>query len=329
MLQKKTVSIIIPNYNGRRLLEQYLPHTLQAVQNAGTTFEIIVIDDCSTDDSVSFIHTHYPEIKLLQNHKNSGFSYTCNQGIQAAQMELILILNSDVKLSADYFEHLWPYFAQPDTFGVMGRIKDMDGPRIQDAARMPKLNGLKLKSWFYYLDSEAPTYTLYLSGANALVDARKLKTLQGFNLLFSPFYGEDFELSLRAWRMGWPCYYEHRATCGHEVSASTKNYKTARWVKMIYFRNRYYLHALHLNGFMLVLWFLQITFIDLLPKMLIGQFWIGTSYLQFLKHRKEIKQARKAFYQLMHTHASYHSLNDVLTRIKQSVKGKRLVKVDE
>ncbi|WP_342644803.1 glycosyltransferase [Mucilaginibacter sp. CSA2-8R] len=325
---KKSVSIIIPNYNGRQLLEQYLPYTLHAVKNSGAVYEVIVVDDCSKDDSVAYLRSQYPDINVLVNAQNGGFSYTCNQGIQAARMDLILLLNSDIKLSPDYFDQQWRYFDREDTFGVMGRITDIDGPRIQDAARMPKFNGFKLKTaYFYYRTDQQPALTLYLSGANALVDAQKLKAMGGFNETFSPFYAEDFELSLRAWRLNWKCYYEHQSVCGHEVSASTKNYKTARWVKMVYFRNRYYLHALHLGRAALALWFLQITLIDLLPKIITGKFWMLESYTSFLKNLSQISGRRKQFKFLMQQHHSTTTVSDVFETISKSVEGAKVERV--
>jgi GT2 family glycosyltransferase len=328
---KKSVSVIIPNYNGKHLLQEYLPYTFAAINNAGVKYEIIIVDDCSTDDSVAFIKDEYPHIKLLVNSQNKGFSYSCNQGIQAAIHELILLLNSDVKLTPDYFEALWPYFLEPDTFGVMGQIKDMNGEGIQDAARMPKFNGFKIKTaWFYYTNNCADRlYTFYLSGANALVDAAKLKAMGGFNELFSPFYGEDFELGIRAWRLNWKCYYEHNAICRHSVSASTKNYKTAQWVKSIYYRNRFFVHALHLNGFRLWLWFLQISFIDLFPKIIAGQWWMWKSYTSFLKSSSSIKLARQNFKQLMQQNNSITSMSNVVDTLTASVADKKLIRVKE
>jgi len=327
--RKKSVSIIIPNYNGRQLLEKYLPFTLQAVHNAEVEFEVIVIDDCSSDDSVEYLQHSYPSVQLIRNPVNKGFSFSCNKGIKAAQKDLALILNSDVKLSADYFEHLWPYFEEESTFGVMGRIIDMGGTRIQDAARMPEGNRLKLKTaWFYYLADGGHAYTFYLSGANALVDLKKLKEIGGFNEMFSPFYCEDFDLGLRAWRLNWKCFYEHSAVCEHEVSASTKDYKTSRWVKMIYFRNRYYLHALHLHGFRLFLWFLRITLVDLLPKIISGQFWLGKSYFSFLANFPAISIARKRFRRLMNKHHSTTGIDDVVNTIIRSVQDQKIIRIE-
>jgi GT2 family glycosyltransferase len=325
---KKSVSVVIPNYNGKHLLKEYLPFTYAALNNAEIVYEVIIVDDCSKDDSVEFIKTAYPEIKLVVNPVNKGFSYACNRGIEVTQHELILILNSDVKLTADYFEYQWKYFLACDTFGVMGRIIDMEGDGIQDAARVPKFNGLKLKTdYFCYSDSEnSRLYTFYLSGANALVDASKLKQLGGFSEIFSPFYCEDMELSIRAWRLGWKSYYEHHAICRHQVSASTKNYETAQWVKSVYFRNRFYLHAIHLNGIALLLWYLQITLIDLIPKLLIGHTWIWNSYKELFKNRKLIRQYKSNFKELLTQNTSRITIFNVVSKIRSSVENKKLHK---
>lgn len=328
-MDKRSVSIIIPNYNGRHLLEEYLPITIAVAEQSGALFEIIVVDDASKDESVSFMKSNYPNVKLIVNSENRGFSFTCNRGIDAAGNELILLLNSDVKLTPGYFDEQWKYFEQPGTFGVMGRIIDMNGDGIQDAARMPKSNGFKLKTdYFYYVSdpAEAGLYTFYLSGANALIDAVKLKELGGFNELFSPFYCEDIELGLRAWRMGWKCYYEHQSVCRHQVSASTKNYKTAKWVKSIYYRNRFYFHAIHLDGLASLAWYCQITLIDLLPKLLAGQWWIWDSYRQLFQNSAAIKQNKETIRRLMAKHNSHISVSEMISIIKASIKGKQFTR---
>ncbi|HEY2581211.1 MAG TPA: glycosyltransferase family 2 protein [Mucilaginibacter sp.] len=325
---RKSISVVIPNYNGRLLLEKYLPYTITAVKNTGVEYEIIIVDDCSTDNSVEFIESVHPDIKLITNAENKGFSYSCNRGIEAAKHELILLLNSDVKLNPDYFEHQWKYFLRWDTFGVMGRIIDMEGDHIQDAARIPKFNGFKLKTdYFYYTDNPKDRLrTFYLSGANALIDAAKLKQIGGFYEIFSPFYCEDMEMSIRAWRLNWRCYYEHNAICRHEVSASTKNYQTAQWVKSIYYRNRFYLHAIHLNGAALVAWYFQITFIDMLPKILAGQTWIWESYKELFRNRKLINQYKQKLEKLLHDKESHGTIFQIVQRIQSTVKHKHIIR---
>ena len=62
MDSKKSISIIIPNYNGKNLLKEYLPFAIEAIENADTVYELIIVDDRSTDDSVDFIRANYPSV---------------------------------------------------------------------------------------------------------------------------------------------------------------------------------------------------------------------------------------------------------------------------
>lgn len=322
MVHKRSISIILPNYNGAHLLEKYLPFTLTAIQNAEVEFEVIVVDDASTDQSINFLQTHYPEITLIANPQNKGFSHTCNTGIRVAKHELIFLLNTDVKLTPDYFEHQWRYFEREDTFGVMGRIIDMEGDHIQDAARILAFNGFKLKTnRFFYSENPADFVpTAYLSGANALIDAKKLKTIGGFNELFSPFYSEDAELSLRAWRLGWKCWYDHQSICRHQLSASTNNYKSPHWVKTVYFQNRFFIHAIHLNGLKLLGWYLQISLLDLIPQLITGKFWLLKSYLQLFQQQTRINSSKKEFKALMKKNAGKRSITNVAAEINSMIK---------
>lgn len=324
---KRNVSIIIPNYNGALLLKQYLPFTIAAAKNTGMAYEIIVVDDASTDGSVAFIEQHYQEVVLLKNPVNQGFSYSCNEGMKIAKHELLLFLNSDVKLSPDYFDHQWQYFEKEGTFGVMGRIMSMDERRMEDTARFPKFMGCKIKaSQFFYSEEEKNFIpTTYLSGANALVDAEKMKSIKGFDQIFSPFYAEDLDLGLRAWRLGWKCYYEHQSVCFHQISSTTKNYCAKGWVKQIYYRNRFLLHAIHLEGFSLRVWYLHVLFLEVMPKLLLGQFWIWKSFRQFLNHSKAIYRSKRRLNLLMEKNKSSFSLFEVKKIISLEMKGKNII----
>jgi GT2 family glycosyltransferase len=234
---------------------------------------------------------------------------------------LIFLLNSDVKLSADYFEYQWKYFSLQDTFGVMGRIVDMEGDNMQDTARALRLSGFKLKTDFFYSSSPgALVPTIYLSGANALIDAKKLKSIGGFDEIFCPFYGEDLDLGLRAWRLGWKCYYEHQSICRHEVSASTKNYKTANWVKTVYFRNRFYVHAIHLSGVLKAMWVSQIL-VDIASKVLSGQYWMYNSYKALFQNKEAIRSSRKRLKTLMQAHNSNRTIKQVISEFNEMLTG--------
>lgn len=324
---QKSVSIVIPNYNGRHLLEKYLPSVFTAVENANTQFEIIVIDDGSKDDSVDFVKTHYPTIKLLVNDKNRGFSYTCNHGIRESRYELILLLNSDVKLDSNYFSAQWKYFERADTFGVMARIMSFDESRIEDAARLLYYSGCRIKAnQFYYSENlnDDEVYTAYLSGANALVDAKKLKELGGFDEIYSPFSSEDFDLSLRAWQVGWKCYYEHQSFCFHHVSGSTKTQIKSNFIKKTYYRNRYILQGIHLTGVRKRLYPLQQIITELIPKLLTGKTWVLDSYKDYLAHKNQINKSRYHLQQLKAKYQSTFNITDIIEVINQSVSHKKI-----
>ena len=321
MYKRKSVSIIIPNYNGVSLLEKYLPDTLRAIRHAGVPYEVIVVDDCSTDGSVDFILANYPETKLLINASNRGFSYTCNQGIKMAEMELVLLLNSDVSVSEDYFAKLWRYFEDPDTFGVMSRIMNTDG-KIEDAARLLAFSGMKFKAtrFFYSNDPTKKTPTAYLSGANALVCREKLVELSGFDEVFSPFYCEDVDLSFRAWRMGWKCFYEHESVCHHEVSKTIRSSHSKNKLLSVVYRNKLILHAIHLDGLRRRLWYVQMLFVEVLLRMLVGKFWILTALREFYRRRAEIRISREKLSQQMAGRNSKLSLFEVKRRFFDPVR---------
>jgi GT2 family glycosyltransferase len=326
----KGLSIVIPNYNGKHLFEKYFAQNLEVFKTLTIPFEIIVVDDGSKDDSLVYLNENYlHQIQIIAKKINSGFSNTCNQGIKAAKYDLVFLLNTDVLLTPNYFDRLFKYFDDENTFGVMGRIIGINDDIIQDAARLPKLFGRKIKPTnFYYLDDEnekAPT--LYLSGAIALIDAKKIKTLGGFNELFSPFYGEDAELCLRAWRMGWKCFYEHQAICRHEISGSTKNYQKKYWIKTIYFRNRYFLHVLHLNGLDLLLWHFQVIFSDIIPSIITFKTYKLKAYIQVFVQLVELKKKKVAFEILMKKQGVFNSILDVITIIKSLLIGKKITRI--
>lgn len=326
---KKTVSVVLPNYNGKKLMEMYLPSVMTALKNAETTYELIIIDDCSKDDSVAFIRAHYPEVILFVNSKNLGFAGTCNRGIAAATMELTFILNSDVQLTPDYFMAQWKYFEQADTFGVMGRIMSKDGERIEDAARILFYEGCRIKSNRFYYNENAHEwdYTAYLSGANALVDTAKLKELNGFDEIYSPFSSEDSDLSTRAWLLGWKCYYEHSSVCFHQVSGSIKKNIRSKLVSTVYYRNRFIFQQIHLTGVRAYVLPIYILLVEVLAKTLIGKFWIWGSYREYLSMSEEIRLSKEKLNSLKDKHASSLDIDDIMALISNSINSRDVVRL--
>lgn len=292
----RSISVVIPNYNGRRLLEENLPSVIAALKFSAVDYELIISDDFSTDDSLAYLKRSYPEIIVIPSEMNRGFSITANRGIAMAEKELTFILNNDVKLKADYFTHQFRYFERNDTFGVMGSICSSGGKLI-DAAKYPKWSGTTVKSTVNYILPNAgqlkqiPTY--FLSGANALVDTKKLKTLKGFNEMYSPFYMEDVDLSVRAWRMGWKCYYEPGSLCHHSVSETIGKYNPSKKVQIISKRNRFTFNLLHLEGKRKIAWIIMLH-LNLLYRWIFDARYYA-SFREFTGRKQNISSSKKEF----------------------------------
>lgn len=320
------LSVVIPNYNGIELLPITLPTVFSALENSGLPFEVIVSDDCSTDQSVHFLSQHFPSVLVIQNSKNSGFAITANKGAQAAHYDLLLVLNSDVKLEPNYFEHLFRYFERPDTFGVMGRIIGWNDEVIQDGAKYPSFQNAKIKMNLNYImenedEMKNGLYSMYISGANALVDRSSFLQLGGFNELFSPFYVEDYDLSLRAWRMGWKCYYEHFAICRHKTSTTIKSNSRKQFIRTITNRNKWFLHAIHLTGIEKFLWMIQMMG-EVLFQTLLLKFYYTKAFRMFIADYGKVRSSRSQLKVL--GNGQLKSAREVAGFIWASVKDKKI-----
>jgi GT2 family glycosyltransferase len=240
-----SISIIIPNYNGSEIIVNTILCAIQALETSHVTdYEIIVSDDASIDDSINVIKANFNDVIIIESDLNTGFAGNTNRGIFKAQKELVFLLNSDVQLTEGYFKPLVPMFTNEKIFGVMGAIKDAETLENQDGAKYPKLFLYNIESNKNVMSEKEILPTFFLSGANALIRSDYLKKIGGFCELFNPYYSEDVELGIRAWRMGWELYFHPEAICFHETSSTISKIKSEK-VQLIAKRNKYIQHSLH------------------------------------------------------------------------------------
>jgi GT2 family glycosyltransferase len=263
----KSISVVIPNYNGIELFKVNLPPLYKALEKSGSNYEIIVADDASNDDSVDFLKQNYPDVKILTSPVNKGFSSTMNRGIFAAKNDLVLSLNSDVVLMEDYFLPLFRYFKDPDTFAVAGKIIGLNDDQVQDSAKYPNVAFGNISGTTNYKivnykskDTILGMPSFFTSGANTVYDREKLVFAEGFTELYSPYYGEDLDLSMKAWRLGWKSYYEEKAICRHPSSSTIKKYNPPKKIRVVTRRNKMIMHFTHLNGLDWVIFLLRTMF---------------------------------------------------------------------
>jgi GT2 family glycosyltransferase len=95
------VAVVILNWNGKKFLEQFLP---SVIQYSSEVAEIVVADNASTDESVSFIKKHFPEVTLIINESNGGFSKGYNDALKKVDAEYYVLLNSDIEVTENWIE---------------------------------------------------------------------------------------------------------------------------------------------------------------------------------------------------------------------------------
>ena len=95
-------AVVILNYNGRKFLEQFLPNVLENTNRE--LAEVIVADNASTDDSVAFMQSHYPNIRLIENESNGGFATGYNLALRQIEAEYFVLLNSDIEVTPRWIE---------------------------------------------------------------------------------------------------------------------------------------------------------------------------------------------------------------------------------
>lgn len=232
MAQK--ISVIIPNFNGRRLLAGNLPDVVKNCPGC----EIIVVDDASTDDSAQLVRKNFKEVKLLVNKKNLGFARSVNKGVKESTGDLILLLNSDVVPREDFLKPALHHFRNKKIFAVGLADQSHEEDKIVTRGR----GGAKFEKGLvrHFAAKNEPGETLWVSGGSGLFDKKKFQQLGGFDPIFAPFYWEDIDLGYRAQKAGFMCLFEPAAKVDHfhEEGAIKKSFSPF-FVKTVSYKNQF------------------------------------------------------------------------------------------
>ena len=211
-------SVVIPNWNGRDLLEKYLPSIIEALAGNPAN-EVVVVDNGSTDGSVEFVREHFPHVTLLALPRNLGFGGGSNAGFRAAKNEVVVLLNSDMRVAPDFLAPLLEGFRDPLVFAVSCQIFFTDPTKLREETGLTQAwwqdGGLRVR----HRDDPAiqdlfPCF--YGGGGSCAFDRAKFLELGGFDPLLEPFYLEDTDLGYMAWKRGWKVLYQPRSVVFHE-----------------------------------------------------------------------------------------------------------------
>jgi len=242
------LSVIIVNYNVRHFLEQCLYSVRKATKNIET--EVWVVDNNSVDGSVEMLKEKFPDVKLIDNKKNVGFSAANNQAIRQSTGEYVLLLNPDTVVEEETFTKTIAFMDSHPEAGALG-VKMIDGtghflPESKRALPTPEVAFYKIfglatlfpkskrfgKYHLTYLSPDETNEVDVLSGAFMLM---RKAAVDKAGLLDETFfmYGEDIDMSYRITQAGYKNYYFAGTRIIHYKGESTRK-GSVNYVIMFY-----------------------------------------------------------------------------------------------
>lgn len=218
------ISIVVPNWNGRKLLEKNLPAVLKSKPD-----QIIVSDDGSVDESLVFLGEKYPQIKIIK-HPRVGFAENCNLGVKDSLGEIVVLLNNDVVPEPNFLEPLSRDFSDPKVFAVSFNEPQWSWAKIywQDGFIEHKAGEKTTKT---HLSGWA-------SGGSSAFRKSLWNELGGFDKIYYPFYWEDLDLSYRAWKRGYKILWEPKSIVHHQHEGTIGSHFSKDYIQFISSRNQ-------------------------------------------------------------------------------------------
>lgn len=213
------VSVIVPVWNG--LID--LPACLDAVlMQSYPDFEVIVMDDGSTDGSADYVTQHYPSVRVSQNEHNFGYSITCNKGLDLAEGDVLVLLNQDTEAHPGWLDALVEAIKSDRKVGIVGGKCLYPGGDIQHAGGYLDARGAGYHYGYGEKDEgqyERRREVEFVTGANLAISRLALDAIGKLDEGYAPAYFEDVDWCLRARDAGFRVLYEPRAVITHKEAS--------------------------------------------------------------------------------------------------------------
>ncbi len=216
------IAIVILNWNGRDLLERFLPSVVEFSKEA----TLYVVDNASSDDSVAYLKAHFPSVKVIVHTQNWGFAEGYNRALFSLEEELLVLLNSDVEVTKGWLSPLLNHFEKhPDTAIAQPKIRDYKRKTHFEYAgaaggfvdrfgfpfcRGRVMNTLEQDQGQY--DKDGPVF--WASGACLVIRNAVYRELGGMDALYFA-HQEEIDLCWRAHNLGYQSFYLYQSTVYH------------------------------------------------------------------------------------------------------------------
>lgn len=244
----KQLSVVIVNYNVAHFLQLCLHSVFRA--SANLDIEVIVVDNASSDTSCALVKQRFPEVMLIANKENVGFSRANNQGVAASKGEYVCILNPDTVVGEQVFDEVYAFAKANDQAGAIGvRLLDGTGAFLPECKRNLPTPGIAFQKLFgsgdsYYarsIASEKQGKVEVLVGAFMFLKKEIYLEAGGFDESYF-MYGEDIDLSHTIEQLGYSNYYLGQVPVIHFKGESTtkdKVYRERFYTAMHIFYNKH------------------------------------------------------------------------------------------
>ncbi|ALJ03652.1 glycosyl transferase family 2 [Pseudalgibacter alginicilyticus] len=287
------LAIIILNWNGQKLLEQFLPSVIKY----STEATIYIADNASTDDSVFFVKTNFPSIKIIQNKENGGYAKGYNDALKHIKADVFCLLNSDVEVTENWLTPIFKIFKnESNTAIIQPKILDYNRKKYFEYAGAaggfidrygyPYCRGRIFNS----IEKDTGQYNdtveiFWASGACLFIRSDVFKTLNGFDERFFA-HMEEIDLCWRAKNLGYAVKYVGTSKIYHVGGATLNNTNPKK--TYLNFRNSLFTLTKNANGSLFLILFVRL-FLD------------GVAGVKFLlelkpKHTIAIVRAHFSFY---------------------------------
>jgi GT2 family glycosyltransferase len=303
-----STAIVILNWNGKTYLEQFLPSVMRFSKGA----RVIVADNGSTDESVAFVQSHYPEIEIILNNENGGFAKGYNEALKQIDSEFYLLLNSDIEVTENWLVPLLHKMNDPNVAGCQPKIRSFHQRAAFEHAgasggfldrnyypfcRGRLVDQVEIDEGQYNQEAEV----FWATGAALLIRSELFHRVGGFDEAFFA-HMEEIDLCWRIKKLGYSFYVIPESEIYH-VGGGTLPYLSPK-KSFLNFRNSLYMLVKNHSGWLFpkLFWRMKLDGIAAMRFLVRGEFVhirsIWNAHMELYKRLPQLLRQRKSIKQL-------------------------------